>query len=144
MPQSLNEFLLRLYALDDRVWAGITRKLLLPRQTNHAQGKFVQGLWHTLQTPLTTFMKTKWFYFLPLVFFKYFLAYYILTDTVLPLVFFKFQEIQCVPKLFLQKIVMFQKLFHQVSTRGMIWQCLQIRPQYGIKNKVNIVTTSIK
>ena len=28
MPQSLYEFVLRLYTLDDRVWAGITRKLI--------------------------------------------------------------------------------------------------------------------
>ena len=31
MPQSLNECLLRLYALDERVWAGITRKLITAR-----------------------------------------------------------------------------------------------------------------
>ena len=28
MPQSLNKFSLRPYALDERVWAGITRKLI--------------------------------------------------------------------------------------------------------------------
>ena len=40
MPQSLNNFTLCLYALDDRMWAGITRKLITARNAldaAHAQ-----------------------------------------------------------------------------------------------------------
>ena len=45
MPQSLNDFLLHPYAMDDPVWAGITRQLTTALDVVDAQYIIVQGLW---------------------------------------------------------------------------------------------------